>query len=106
MNRDHYKKLLPIIQAFTEGKTIQIYMNKQQQWKDLDNLAFNAAPTQYRIKPETVKIEYRRYLYTIGSKSKLIIGIVNKGDIHRRIETWSEFVRWIDPDWITEEVEI
>ena len=52
MNRQQAKELLPIIQAFAEGKTIQI--------KALDNLwhddnggdiRFYANPKNYRIKP-------------------------------------------------------
>lgn len=52
MTRDQAKRLLPIIQAFADGKTIQAacYGDK---WVDIENLSsvnFDAA--NYRIKPE------------------------------------------------------
>lgn len=51
MDRNQAKKLLPIIQAYVEGKQIQHLYNE---WKDIDvfdiDLAVN--PESYRIKPE------------------------------------------------------
>lgn len=45
------KKLLPIIQAFAEGKTIQV--QEDIDWCYLGNDAdFNLNPSRYRIKPE------------------------------------------------------
>lgn len=52
MTREEAKELLPIIQAFSEGKTIEIYDNRE--WKDLiiERLNFDCKPSCYRIKPE------------------------------------------------------
>lgn len=51
MNREQAKELLPIIQAFAEGKTIQI--REDIDWCYLGNEAdFNLSPQRYRIKPE------------------------------------------------------
>lgn len=51
MNREQAKKILPIIQAFAEGKTIQI--REDIDWCYLGNEAdFNLSPQRYRIKPE------------------------------------------------------
>lgn len=51
MNREQAKKLLPIIQAFAEGKTIQV--REDIDWCYLGNEAdFNLSPQRYRIKPE------------------------------------------------------
>lgn len=51
MNRQQAKELLPIIQAFAEGKTIQV--QEDINWCYLGNNAdFNLSPQRYRIKPE------------------------------------------------------
>lgn len=51
MNRQQAKELLPIIQAFAEGKTIQV--REDIDWCYLGNEAdFNLSPQRYRIKPE------------------------------------------------------
>ena len=52
MTREQAKELLPIIQAFAEGKTIDIYNNRE--WKDLmiGSIKFDCKPSCYRIKPE------------------------------------------------------
>lgn len=51
MNRNNAKQLLPIIQAYAEGKVIQI--NKPLVgWEDSDEPLFNGDSSSYRIKPE------------------------------------------------------
>ena len=52
MTREEAKELLPIIQAFSEGKTIEIYSDSE--WQDLiiGNIKFDCKPSCYRIKPE------------------------------------------------------
>lgn len=54
MNREEEKNLLPIIQAFAEGKKIQ-YRNHSDEWIDIkenEGLSFISHPSDYRIKPE------------------------------------------------------
>lgn len=53
MDREKAKALLPIIQAFAEGKTIQI-RNEAGNWEDsiIDKILFCNAANCYRIKPE------------------------------------------------------
>ena len=55
MNREQTKALLPIIQAFSEGKTIQSrYITAETSlWWDDDNPAFEDDNFEYRIKPES-----------------------------------------------------
>lgn len=56
MTREEAKELLPIIQAFAEGKTIQVKVtdNRWYDWKEkTDKLNFNSDPQSYRIKPES-----------------------------------------------------
>lgn len=50
MTRDDAKKLLPIIQAYAEGKNIQ-YEVDIDRWEDIENPSFRSF-VKYRIKPE------------------------------------------------------
>lgn len=56
MNRQQAKELLPIIQAFAEGKTIQYFCESENQhWIDIEpneNIDFSNDTSRYRIKPE------------------------------------------------------
>ena len=51
MTREQAKELLPIIQAFSEGKTIQYYYGDGK-WMDIEVAVFNDDTSKYRIKPE------------------------------------------------------
>ena len=58
-DRDHWKKMLPIIQAFAKGEVIQY--NGNNEWIDIDpykGVGFDALPENYRIKP---KLKYRPF---------------------------------------------
>ena len=54
--KDRIKNLIPIIQAFSEGKVIQEFNNSK--WNDVNELDFlnffnlGKSPSIYRIKPE------------------------------------------------------
>ena len=52
MNRQQAKELLPIIQAYSEGKTLQIRQNGSD-WMDIETASFIGFPSEYRIKPES-----------------------------------------------------
>ena len=52
MTREQAKELLPIMQAFAEGKTIQYRHKGRMAWYDLDSGQFNCDIYSYRIKPE------------------------------------------------------
>ena len=56
MNREEAKKLLPIIQAYIEGKKIQS-KSLTENWVDVTNPDWDMARC-YRIKPES---EYRPF---------------------------------------------
>lgn len=53
LTREKAKELLPIMQAFAEGKTIQVRINNDSSWTDLldDKLEISNL-YEYRIKPE------------------------------------------------------
>lgn len=50
MTRETAKQLLPIIQAYAEGKTLELLYGGE--WRPVDNPAFNGIPSRYRIAPE------------------------------------------------------
>lgn len=50
MTREEAKEILPIIQAFAEGKTIQ-YTNEHEEWIETDCPIW-AKCSKYRVKPE------------------------------------------------------
>ena len=51
MTREEAKELLPIIQAYAEGKTIQFLDGGK--WADVYETDFYQSPDKYRIKPES-----------------------------------------------------
>jgi len=56
MNRKEAKELLPIIQAFAEGKQLQI--NVDCEWTDInsDTIFWDDNPENYRVKPEPIEV--------------------------------------------------
>ena len=50
MTREEAKELIPIIQAFADGKTIEFF--KQGEWIELNDPDFMWSADKYRIKPE------------------------------------------------------
>lgn len=53
MNREETKKLLPIIQAYSEGKEVQVRDRDDDSWKTWDEYGFDSLRhMDYRIKPE------------------------------------------------------
>ena len=49
MNREEAKELLPIIQAFAEGREVQLKYSSG--WDSKESVAFTGKPEKYRIKP-------------------------------------------------------
>ena len=43
MDREYVKKMLPIMQAFADGKTIEI-LDFKDKWKEADVLSFKVDP--------------------------------------------------------------
>ena len=50
MTREETKELLPIMEAYSKGKTVQI--KNKDKWADLEEPDFRCSPDKYRIKPE------------------------------------------------------
>ena len=52
MNRNQAKEMLPIIQAYAEGKEIEIFDKTTKMWKTAMLPHFDCDSKNYRIKPE------------------------------------------------------
>ena len=68
MTREEAKKVVPILQAFADGKTIQYRPYEGRPWRDLSSDEHLDAdhPRRYRIKPEPREIwvnEYKHGLF-------------------------------------------
>lgn len=50
MTREEAKRLLPIIQAYAEGETIQVWDESENIWLDLSEPSFSRE-LKYRVKP-------------------------------------------------------
>ena len=50
MTREEAKQLLPIIQAFAEGKCVETKTGSG--WVNMENMSFTGKPKAYRIQPE------------------------------------------------------
>ena len=57
MTREEAKELIPIMQAFADGKTIEFF--KQGEWMELNDPDFMWSAYKYRIKPEP---KYRPFI--------------------------------------------
>ena len=51
MTREEAKKFLPIIQAFAEGKKIEMYYHSDMNWVETNNPSFSIC-YEYRVKSE------------------------------------------------------
>ncbi len=105
-SKEDWRKKLPLIQAFVDGKTIQYWVPQLGKWKDSSNPAFTYQAKNYRVKPEVIKS--RRFLFLaytgVVGVTTCSVGIAtNQEDVDR----WTKaacFIRWIDNDWVETEV--
>ena len=70
MTRKHAKELLPILQAYAEGKTIQTIMPNGE-WRDCEKPSFTYNLSFYRIKPEEDIEVLRKDLLKEAEKHKI-----------------------------------
>jgi hypothetical protein len=59
MTKEKAAQLIPLLQAYTEGKTIQV-LAYNKVWNDLGSPNFNDEIESYRVKPEN---EYRAWTF-------------------------------------------
>lgn len=84
MTREQAKELLPIIQAFAEGKGIETKTGSG--WISIGNMSFAGNPQQYRIKPEP---KYRSFkdaeeCWQEMQKHRPFGWVKDKKDVHHR----------------------
>lgn len=108
MDRNHWETMLPIIQAFVDGKTIQFYSDYSLKWEDSgERFEFCENPSLYRIKPKTKTIKYRSALMRrMGDDEVIAIIWCEKSPYSQaELEADPKFIKWLG-ETITEEVEI
>lgn len=52
MTREDLEKLWPILEAYRQGKTIEVYDSYKDTWRKIDNPVFDSDPDHYRIAAE------------------------------------------------------
>lgn len=84
MTREELKKLLPLMQEYARGKTIQIKFGDI--WKDTEHPSFNLNHEEYRIKPES---KYRPFKSQEECWNEMLkhqpFGWVINGGVHLQI---------------------
>lgn len=81
MNREEAKELLPIIQAFAEGETIQVKMPSDNGWREVSDPSFTSLPQFYRIKPEPREFYLNLYTCQISKSGCDLTYIKNPDEI-------------------------
>ena len=93
MTREEAKEFLPIIEAFSEGKTIQYRYKGRNIWEDdgkmKSNLNFLASTYEYRIKPESKYVPFTyedrelfrgKWIKNKQSGDELLIVVINSNN--------------------------
>lgn len=57
MNQHNAAEFLILVQALSEGKTIQVFHPSFKEWENVENPEFCYSPQSYRIKPEPREFE-------------------------------------------------
>ena len=86
MTREDAKKLLPIIEAYANGETVQI--RKGDYWGENEYYTFAGSPNSYRIKPKPREFWVNEYTKGVGDylyKSEVIA--VNDAENDEYIKT-------------------
>lgn len=103
MNIEQTKEAIAVMQAYVDGKKIQ-YKKKFHpvEWADVVAPHWLFEENNYRIKPEVVS--YRRFLYERAAGVYTVGTVTQEQNKNSHREGWAGFIRWIDNDWIEEEV--
>lgn len=91
MTPEYTAKILPIITAYAEGKTIQ-KQRKDGSWFDIDNPVFSAITSRYRIKPEPKRYRVAEHRSNLGP----VLSVTYEG-MFKHVEESYSFVRWVTP---------
>lgn len=100
MTPENAKALLPIIQAFADGKAIQ-YQSNLGPWSSTTCPDFSRAPEKYRIKPEPIAVKYRLAVMTLAAG----IFTVNSEspDAYLTVDSWIQEKRFGYIKWLGDE---
>ena len=90
-----------LIDAYKAGAKIQFLSYDGKTWLDV-GIPMWHEKVQYRVKRDI--IQYRRYIFTTAEGTKMASVVNFETYSSAYIENIGTFVRWIDEDWITEEV--
>jgi hypothetical protein len=83
MTRGEAKQLLPIIEAYANGETIQILTSLK--WEDLkDAISFNYPVSHYRIKPKPLE-----YWALVDRDSNVILHIHPDADVLKLLKPYN-----------------
>ena len=58
MTREQWKEMMPLIQAFIDGETIEVLDYRDGKWEESESIDFTSGVERYRIKP---KSKYRQF---------------------------------------------
>ena len=90
MNRSQAKKLLPIMQAFADGKTIQArYTDHEDEWNDQLSIGFYKHNLEWRVKPEP------EVIYVNGYKAGARHGFSSEKDALDQIKEEPDYCRTV-----------
>lgn len=94
-----------VIREYANGYPVQFRNELTSRWTDVEAPAF-ADGAEYRVKPDTIELKYRRYATRdwCGSMSVFCLQWDSRHDYYP--ENGLDFLRWIDADWITSTVEL
>lgn len=113
MTPERCKELLPVMQAFAEGKEIEarvrgvsVISQKETPWMRSRMPSWDDS-FEYRIKPQPVKtMGYRRFIVKYSHKYYRV-GVVLEDQpnlVEYTEKHLLEFIRWIDTEWQYETV--
>ena len=57
MNKNNAAEFIPLVQALSEGKTIQVFHPSFKEWENTENPEFCYSPDHYRIKSDPIEFE-------------------------------------------------
>ena len=89
-----------LIKAWADGAEIEWFYDGA--WISIGCPSF-LERNKYRIKPQPIVVRYRRYFWGHTESKKVIVGTMHFPCTHNP-EEGANFIRWIDNDWIEEEV--
>ena len=97
MNREEAKKLLPIMQAYSEGKEVQVRDRGDDSWQTWDEYGFDSLRNmEYRIKPEPramyCNIDVRGNLSRLYNSAGISRKVAEKNGVENYSEIAIEFI--------------